>query len=728
MAVETRLPRLHRSLIGLVQRLDPAIAGLDQRQRLNAASDLLRSLVFLPLALAGVAWLVQQTDLAALRQQWLPLAVFSLLVLIFNRLGYFFVVEIRSGRFGDYSGSFDDMLVWTAALVYGPNALWVAFLVGGVGQVNRLGQPRQASFDWNNLANALLNLSLSTLGYLLPLACYTALGGTFPLPGLELEPFLLGLAATLVRVLCVTLMLGFFIYTGAWLQTLVPHEQYNTRQSLRFFLLSLGMPSVVHLYSILAAGLLASQGWLIFLFYTSGMLLVSLLANRLSRAAERSRQHSNYISRLQQLSRAMLESPADASALPGLLAAHTPDIFPMAQVEIRLFPAGLQDAGAPEGLLLRHPPESAASPALWSWLEQRPPPASLARTASALAREQAPPWNTLPKGASLLITPILDPSTLQPVGAICITWGTLPTAISTGYDLAAAPHLPVQSAAELLAEQISAALLQARLYRQALERQRYQRELELAAQIQMSFLPEALPQLPGWQISACLRPARLASGDFYDAFLLPGGRLALLVADVMDKGMGAALYMALTRTLLRSFLEQPGATPAAVLHSANERILSDARAGQFVTLFLGILDPSNGALDYANAGHNPPLLFSPAAPSPNRLSRTGIPLGIYPDQSWEPRQVSLPPGAALLIYTDGLTEAEAAPGDFYSLERLAAAAQPFAGRGAAALQSALLQSVDAFTAGAPLADDLTLLILSREPQERDAPGPGGVWR
>ena len=134
-------------------------------------------------------------------------------------------------------------------------------------------------------------------------------------------------------------------------------------------------------------------------------------------------------------------------------------------------------------------------------------------------------------------------------------------------------------------------------------------ELSLAGEVQASFLPQTLPKIDGWQLAVALESSRETSGDFYDINLLPNGCLGLLVADVVDKGAGAALFMALSWTLFRNFVSEFPEEPETVLSIINKRILEDTSAKQFVTAFYGILNPDSGSLVYCNAGHCPPFLF-----------------------------------------------------------------------------------------------------------------------
>jgi DNA-binding NarL/FixJ family response regulator/serine phosphatase RsbU (regulator of sigma subunit) len=240
-------------------------------------------------------------------------------------------------------------------------------------------------------------------------------------------------------------------------------------------------------------------------------------------------------------------------------------------------------------------------------------------------------------------------------------------------------------------------------------------ELALAGEIQAGFLPEYVPDVEGWQLTATLRPARETAGDFYDFIHLPGGRLGILVADVADKGMGAALYMALSRTLMRTYAAEFATRPDLLLSAVNERILLDTRASLFVTIFYGTLEPDTGTLTYCNAGHNPPYLLSSSDEGAvKRLVRTGMPLGIQGDVVWDRRIVRLAPGDVLVLYTDGITEAQDEHETFFGEERLLQAIRASLGRSARDMQTVLTAEVERFVGEAPQYDDITLLVAVRE--------------
>jgi sigma-B regulation protein RsbU (phosphoserine phosphatase) len=244
---------------------------------------------------------------------------------------------------------------------------------------------------------------------------------------------------------------------------------------------------------------------------------------------------------------------------------------------------------------------------------------------------------------------------------------------------------------------------------------RFEQELALAGKIQRSLLPGEVPEIPGWQLTATLKPARETSGDFYDFIPLSNGRLAFLVADVVDKGAGAAMVMALTRTLIRTYASRHPAHPERLLQAVNRRALDDIDESLFVTLFYAVLDPVSGTLAYANAGHHPPYIFRTADPSNfQTLDRTGIPLGLFPDRTWEQVSVQLEPGDVFLAYTDGIPDAQNEEEAFFGEERLLTCAQAQLGAGAEDFLEGILACVDAFAGPAPQHDDIALLVLERE--------------
>jgi hypothetical protein len=239
-------------------------------------------------------------------------------------------------------------------------------------------------------------------------------------------------------------------------------------------------------------------------------------------------------------------------------------------------------------------------------------------------------------------------------------------------------------------------------------------ELALAGRMQASLLPEVPPDLPGWGLTAIWRPARETSGDFYDFIICPDGRLGLVLADVTDKGIGAALYMALSRTLLRTFAEEHPYAPGEVLRAVNQRILEDTHGGLFITMFYGLLDPDSGQLTYSNAGHHPPYLVQKTADHPpSALMRTGIPLGVDSQAAWGESSVQIDTGDLLLMYTDGMVDAHNAKGEPMGFKPMLEIASTLRHRTVRDVQDALISEVRAYAGSEQQFDDLTLVLLKR---------------
>jgi sigma-B regulation protein RsbU (phosphoserine phosphatase) len=245
------------------------------------------------------------------------------------------------------------------------------------------------------------------------------------------------------------------------------------------------------------------------------------------------------------------------------------------------------------------------------------------------------------------------------------------------------------------------------------------RELALAGAVQTSFLPREVPDLPGWQLAVTLRPAGETSGDFYDLQFLPNGRLALLIADVVGKGVGAALYMALGWTLFRTYAEQHPSAPDRVLDAVNRRLLMETRSNQFVTVFYGILDPDTGRLDYCSAGHCPPYLVrdcqsTPGSADIQELVGQGVPLGMFSRESWPVQCVQLDPGDVLVVYTDGITEARNNQKAFFGEERLMETLLAHRADQGQQIECAIMEAVDKFMDGSIRSDDITLAVVVRD--------------
>jgi len=238
-------------------------------------------------------------------------------------------------------------------------------------------------------------------------------------------------------------------------------------------------------------------------------------------------------------------------------------------------------------------------------------------------------------------------------------------------------------------------------------------ELLIAREIQLSILPKIFPPFPHrreFEIYAVIEPAKEVGGDFYDFFLLDDRHFCFVIGDVADKGVPASLYMAVTKTLIKAVAEQ-GHRPGEILARVNRELVSGNTSSMFVTVFLGILDTGSGRVLYANGGHNPPLLIRPGS-GVDYLPPSGDALvGALEDRSYRTTELVLAPGESLFLYTDGVTEASNREGELYSENRLQ---ESLEGRQTGSPQEtieAVKARVKAFVAGAPEADDITMLML-----------------
>jgi sigma-B regulation protein RsbU (phosphoserine phosphatase) len=270
-----------------------------------------------------------------------------------------------------------------------------------------------------------------------------------------------------------------------------------------------------------------------------------------------------------------------------------------------------------------------------------------------------------------------------------------------------------------LAGQAAIAIERARLHLEEVKRQRLEEELAIGRQIQLSLLPDACPVVPGWDFAAFYQPARLVGGDLYDFIELPGEprQLGLVIADVTDKGVPAALFMAFSRTIIRiESMSGRRHNPAATLMRANRSIVRDIRSASrlFLSAFYAILDPHSGRLTYANGGHNWPLWVRAATREVQPLRARGMLLGIFPDIELEEHEIQIAPGDLIVFYTDGVTEAKNVDGDMFEEERLGSVASADPEASAQQVVQSIVEAVQSFIGSAPQSDDLTIFVVKRQ--------------
>src|SRR5918996_100032 len=267
-----------------------------------------------------------------------------------------------------------------------------------------------------------------------------------------------------------------------------------------------------------------------------------------------------------------------------------------------------------------------------------------------------------------------------------------------------------------LATQTAPAVQVAQLVRQqqqqAQERERIEQELRVARLIQQTLLPKTVPEIAGWDVADFYRPAREVGGDFYDFLEFEDGHLGIIVGDVTDKGVPAALVMATTRTMLRAAAQRLD-SPGEVLRQVNDVLAPDIPPNMFVTCLYAILDPRSGRLRYANAGQDLPYQRHKGRPGDtSELRATGMPLGLMPGMAYEEKEAMLEAGDSILFYTDGLVEAHDPQREMLGIPRL----QGFIGAhpGGAPMIDFLLEELARFVGdGWEQEDDITLVTLQR---------------
>ncbi len=667
---------------------------MSEGRQLVGTGDVIVFLITVPISILGLVWLALVSDLDTIRRSWSLFLLLAVMILIFNRVKYFIIVEIRTDRYGSADGSLASVVQWAGVFLLGPTALWLSLLGTLISFGWNWRKMNSEAARWNLLRGSVMELAAITPAYLIALAFYRNMGGTYPIAELNPSTLLVALGTLAVHLLIVIMIWSVYTVYAVWIQRILT-QSFVIRPVYRFLFLALGLPTLANPFSILLAVLYLQNGLFAFFFFSIGLLMVAYLTRQLSWAAEGSRQQSKELEKLEHLGRDIINAPLDASTLSNLLIEHVPSMFPSGRVVIWLHS---------DRFLLKHPEDwNMEIEPIWQWVEKQ------TECAAFLARDLLPWFTEKGEHGPIVLTPIMDAVRMEPIGCVYIELRSL----AQPWDRKALSTLT--PAVKTLADQVASALHQAEMYEGALDYQFAIQELEFAGRIQASFLPNELPRLDGWELAVTFLPARETSGDFFDFIPLPDGKVGILIADVADKGVGAALYMALSRTLIRTYALEYEAQPDIIFFSANERILQDARAELFVTAFYGILDPKTGNFTYSNAGHNPPLLMS----SENgfnlqALTTNNMPLGVDEDATWHQQSIQIQPGNVLLLYTDGIPDAQNKEEAFFKEKRLIEVVHPMIDSSAQEIQNTLINTVQDFVGDASQFDDITLLVIKRD--------------
>ena len=692
---KTLPPRsVHPLLLKICRRFWPELNTAAQERQVLGVGEVLSTLYAAPFALAGVIWLVATSDWQWLRENFLLFTLFGILIFSFNQLRFFLIVELRENRYGSADGDLTGIPLWSGVLLFGPTIFWLSVLRVVFQFVANIRQTQSSTTRWGQWRVTVMNLASETLVPLAAFTIYRSIGGQYPFIQLSV--------ATILPAL---IMFGAYlmIYAAFWMPYLAYHtwaqqalsRSHDIRPILKFFVLAIGLPQLANPFAILAAGIYAQNGLAVYLFVILGMLMVAYLSRRMSWTAERSRQSSRLLEKLEALGRAIIDAPPDAENLPTILQTHLTNMFPAGKLVVWIFP---------DDVLSQQPSDWEPNlDEIWPWLLDR------VEGDVFMARETLPWQENHTSHNPVVVAPIRDMDEAQTFGGIYLELHTL----AQPWDRKALRNLC--PAIQALSAQIASATRQARVYDQALEFQRVSDELKLAGSIQASLLPNQFPDMDGWQFAVTLAPAGETSGDFFDIIPLADGKVGFVIADVLDKGVGPAIYMTLSRTLIRTYATEFDLQPDLVFFATNERILKDTRANLFVTAFFGVLDPATGLMTYCNAGHNPPYFLGDRnSCEPHPLTKTGLPIGIDEDTTWERAEITMLPGDVLVLYTDGVPDAQNLDGDFFKQESLVQVIQEHLGESAEMLQKSILDAVYDFVGEAPPFDDITLMVLRRD--------------
>jgi serine phosphatase RsbU (regulator of sigma subunit) len=675
----------------MIIKIRPDLQNTSGQQRMSGMADVLTLFYTLPLALIGFIWLIKVTYWQSFRQQWSLYLMMAVILYMFNRLRFFFITEIRTDGYANSDGALDGMAVWIAVLLLGPTALWLKVIWDSAIFAYSIRRNQTTASYWNRSRMFIVDVATDLFATLFALMVYHWAGGVIPIRGYSIRSILPAFLAIVVQYIGTVLIYSGYIAYVIW--SLAYRLHTSTRPAISFFIMALSLPALANPFGILAAGIYVQAGLWESINVIIGLLVVAYLARKLSQAAEYSRQQARQIEQLEKLGRAILNSAPDSSELPEILQRNIPTMFSSRSIFIWT---------KSTGYLLQEPAATSYEhQAAWNWLKQN-------KEAVILMPGEKFPWNNS-KNA-------LQPVILCPINAV------------EGGDLTGEVFMELQTltipwnlravqrqlpAVQALAAQVASAIHQSQGYAKSLAMQKTLQELALARSIQASFLPETVPSLPGWQLAAALEPARQVAGDFYDFIHVSDDKLGILIADVADKGLGSSLYMALSGTLIRTFATDHIQEPAMILKTVNQHILQNARANLFVTVFFGVLDPINGLFSYANAGHNPPFLVG-ANNGIKTLENTGMPLGIDAQNEWGQQEITISPGETLLMYTDGVTDAQNERGEFIDRKIILNTLQQNIGKPALDIQNSILYKVHHFVGDAARFDDLTLVVLVRE--------------
>ncbi|MFN2232715.1 MAG: PP2C family protein-serine/threonine phosphatase [Anaerolineales bacterium] len=692
-------------LYPLFRKLRPNEAELNDPRALQPFIEFFSIVYLTPFSLIGIIWLFVASDFSQIGFEPRGFVILFISLLIIQSKPASVPLKLGDRGMINLTVSLGSILVWVGMFIWGPVALVFDLLVSSILRIQEAWRRSRYTENtgWMLVPYFLQDITNTTLTNLIGITVYQAIGGKIPLDSVLFIDWIPAFIAILVAAFfTVVVMLPIIIQINRFTNVA------NDWTSLGAFVLAVVRVLLVTTPFAIPFTLLYTQAHPdVNLFATIGLVLVNLLLYYLGQTNQRSNQRTREMTQLEALGEAIIQAPPDGSTLKELLVQSVERMFqdPNDMLEIRIF-EGIDTPGfegGAESIHLVHPAHRSPTPdSLWNDLQKTADPYMLIK-------------DVIPDGSKAVYgDAIIDKIT----SAAPTENGEEPTCIGGIYLLrhkSVAKSVDALPAVQALASQVASALYRAQVHAETLNAHRMAQELAFAGGIQASFLPERVPTVDGWSIAASLTPARQTSGDFYDFIPLGEDSLGLVVADVADKGTGAALYMALSRTLIRTYAMQYPDNPVEVMQLTNERMLADTRANQFVTVFYAVLNLVTGKMIYCSAGHNPAFVFRATNPgSPESYIRTGAPLGIFGDLQWDVGTLQLNPGDILLLYTDGVNEAQNIDEQFYGYERLLEVTGSKLNQNAVELHNAIIDNVKRFVGNAPQFDDITVMVVKRD--------------
>ncbi len=687
------MERLTKYLRQLTYKLFPKLT--EQPPNLQELAQVAMTFFYflLPVSIIGLVWLWLVTDWSVLVENWGILLFLLFLISVLNQRPFILPISFTENLNLPLSASFSNLLSVAVMLIFSPSALWIIMVVAVGDAVQTAWRDHRQNLPFPFIINNFTQASgISAFILLLADFIYTSTGGTYPFQADSFSDWL-------------PAIWGFLALSAAPLILyLLPAWSINTQNGQRlnkqsFFQLiggSVFLSIITVPFALPLALVYEANSPTLFIIFCLAVAFANMLAYFLSQFNILTQTRSKELRTLENLGQQLITAPADGSTLQEILAQHLPSLFPNEHLVVHLFDT-LADGKEPAWPTFTFQTASNRQPTteeLWRRIRN-------AEETNLVDRNVQLPGQKAPSGHRFLVKIVIsgEEETVRCVGAVYLQ--RMPSRRTPGQVL---PTL------QELASQIGSALYRAQTHQETLQRQKMAQELAFAGRIQQSFLPNEIPRHPNWDFAATLIPARETSGDFYDFVPLSNGRLGLVVADVADKGTGAALYMALSRTLIRTYAMQFPDEPGKALQLANERILLDTETDQFVTVFYGVLDLVNGRFTYANAGHNPTYHLGPKVQS---LAKTGIPLGMFEEMDWQQETIQIGVGESLILYSDGVPEAQNSKQEEFGDARMLAIAQQKANGSATIQQTAIANAVSAFVGDAPQFDDITLMVATR---------------